>query len=114
MVSLWLQRPFSQTVKTEGVVELISSAGKLQIRNREGELIKVRFSKKMYQSVRPFRMGDTVTLLANEKTVFNSATQKENGKKQFCSFLLIYKGLDQTNTRTPDIETIGRVRIMDY
>ncbi|MBO9497053.1 hypothetical protein J7438_23615 [Thalassotalea sp. G20_0] len=64
-------------VKIEGIVELISSAGKLQIRNREGELIKVRFSKKMYQAVQPFRMGDTVTLLANEKTVFNSNTREE-------------------------------------
>ena len=64
-------------VKIEGIVELISSAGKLQIRNGEGELFKIRFSKKMYQAVQPLRMGDTVRLLANEKMVFNSATQEE-------------------------------------
>ncbi len=58
-------------------MELISSAGKLQIRNGEGELFKIRFSKKMYQAVQPLRMGDTVRLLANEKMVFNSATQEE-------------------------------------
>lgn len=64
-------------VKIEGIVELISSAGKLQIRNGEGELFKIRFSKKMYQAVKPLRMGDTVSLLANEKMVFNSTTQEE-------------------------------------
>ncbi len=42
------------------------------------------------------------------------ALREENGKKQLCSFLISYKGLDQTNTRTPDMQTIGRVRIMDY
>ncbi|USE35852.1 hypothetical protein [Endozoicomonas sp. SCSIO W0465] len=64
-------------VKVDGIVELISRAGKLDIRNEAGELIKIRFSKKMYEAVRPFRMGDTVTLLTNEKTVFNSATQEK-------------------------------------
>ena len=31
----------------------------------------------MYQAVKPLRMGDTVSLLANEKMVFNSTTQEE-------------------------------------
>lgn len=42
------------------------------------------------------------------------ALREEKGKKQLCSFLVSYKGLDQTSTRTPDMQTIGRVRIMDY
>ena len=37
-----------------------------------------------------------------------------NGKQQLCSFLISYKGLDQTSTRQSDMQTIGRVRIMDY
>ncbi|WP_422491049.1 hypothetical protein [Endozoicomonas sp. ALE010] len=64
-------------VKIEGIVELISRSGKLAIRNAEDQLIKIRYSKQMYEIVRPFRMGDTVTIFANEKTVFNSATQEE-------------------------------------
>ncbi len=42
------------------------------------------------------------------------ALREEKGKKQLCSFLISYKGLDQTSTRTLDMQTIGRVRIMDY
>ncbi len=42
------------------------------------------------------------------------AQREENGKKQLCSFMISYKGLDQTSTRQPDMQTIGRVRIMDY
>lgn len=42
------------------------------------------------------------------------AQREENGKKQLCSFMISYKGLDQTSTREPDMQTIGRVRIMDY
>ena len=42
------------------------------------------------------------------------ALREDNGKKQLCSFLISYKGLDQTSTRTLDMQTIGRVRIMDY
>ena len=41
------------------------------------------------------------------------ALREESGKKQLCSFLISYKGLDQTNTRQPDMQAIGRVRIMD-
>ncbi|WP_067514983.1 hypothetical protein [Endozoicomonas ascidiicola] len=42
------------------------------------------------------------------------AQREENGKKQLCSFQISYKGLDQSSTRSPDMQTIGRVRIMDY
>lgn len=42
------------------------------------------------------------------------ALREVNGKKKLCNFLITYKGLDQTSTRTPDMQTIGRVRIMDY
>ncbi|WP_163372922.1 helix-turn-helix domain-containing protein [Endozoicomonas acroporae] len=42
------------------------------------------------------------------------ARREVNGKQQLCSFLISYKGLDQTSTRQPDMQTIGRVRIMDY
>ncbi|WP_163371784.1 helix-turn-helix domain-containing protein [Endozoicomonas acroporae] len=42
------------------------------------------------------------------------AFREVNGKKKLCNFLLTYKGLDQTSSRTPDMQTIGRVRIMDY
>ncbi|WP_163373039.1 helix-turn-helix domain-containing protein [Endozoicomonas acroporae] len=42
------------------------------------------------------------------------AQREVNGKQQLCSFLISYKGLDQTSTRQPDMQTIGRVRIMDY
>lgn len=73
-------------VKIEGVVELFSRAGKLDIRNEKGEHIKIRYSKKMYEQVRPLRMGDIVTIVANEKTVFNSATREE---KKTCSLISI-------------------------
>lgn len=63
-----------------GVVELISRSGKLDIRQADDELLKVTYSKKLFQDVRKLRLGDVVRLDCKEITVFNSSTEEEKKK----------------------------------
>lgn len=63
-----------------GVVELISRSGKLDIRQADGDLIKVTYSKTLFADVRKLRLGDNVRLDCNEITVFNSSTEEERKK----------------------------------
>ena len=63
-----------------GVVELISRSGKLDIRQADDELLKVTYSKKLFEDVRKLRLGDVVRLDCKEITVFNSSTEEEKKK----------------------------------
>jgi hypothetical protein len=63
-----------------GVVELISLSGKLDIRQENGELVKVTYSKKLFAEVRRLRLGDSVELGCKEITVYNSSTEEEKKK----------------------------------
>ena len=63
-----------------GVVELISRSGKLDIRQESNELIKVTYSKKLFEDVRKLRLGDIVHLDCKETKVFNSSTEEEKKK----------------------------------
>ena len=67
-------------VFVDGVVELISRSGKLDIRQEDGDLIKVTYSKKLFADVRKLRLGDDVRLDCKEITVFNSSTEEEKKK----------------------------------
>ncbi|TVU83599.1 MULTISPECIES: hypothetical protein [Pseudoalteromonas] len=63
-----------------GVVELISRSGKLDIRQASDELVKVTYSKKLFEDVRKLRLGDVVRLDCKETTIFNSSTEEEKKK----------------------------------
>ena len=63
-----------------GVVELISRSGRLDLRQDDGELIKVTYSKKLFSDVRKIRLGDNVRLDCKETTVSNSSTEEERKK----------------------------------
>nr|WP_320125375.1 hypothetical protein [uncultured Shewanella sp.] len=75
---------FSATEPTdaaiEGIIELISKSGKVDIRTSDDELIKVTYSKKLYSEVRKLRLGDFVRLDCKETTVFNASTQESRNK----------------------------------
>ncbi len=45
---------------------------------------------------------------------FFLAWRKEGDKKELCSFHVTFKGMDVKSTKEPDMEVIGRIRIMDY
>ncbi len=63
-----------------GVVDLISRSGKLTIKDANDELIKIGYTKKLYDEVRKYRLGDSVTISAKETVVYNSSTQEEKKK----------------------------------
>lgn len=67
-------------VTVTGVVELISRSGKIDIRQAGDELIKVTYSKKLFEDVRKLRLGDFVQLACEETIVFNSSTEEEKKK----------------------------------
>lgn len=77
--------PIDMTVT--GVVELISRSGKLDIRQVDSDLIKVTYSKKLFEEVRKLRLGDIVQLHCKETTVFNSSTEEE--KKRYSLLRII-------------------------
>ncbi|WP_031568234.1 hypothetical protein [Rheinheimera texasensis] len=63
-----------------GVVELISCSGKLDIKQDNGEIIKVSYSKKLFSDVRKLRLGDRVKLDCIEVIVFNTSTEERKNK----------------------------------
>ena len=67
-------------VTIEGIIELISKSGKVDVRTNEGELIKVTYSTKLYSEVRKLRLGDFIRLDCKEITVFNASTQESRNK----------------------------------
>jgi hypothetical protein len=72
-----------------GVVELISRSGKLDIRQEDGDLIKVTYSKKLFVDVRKLRLGDNVRLDCKEITVFNSSTEEK--KKKYSLDIILWE-----------------------
>ncbi|WP_047043143.1 hypothetical protein [Vibrio mexicanus] len=71
----------------EGVIELISKSGKVDVRTSDDELIKVTYSKKLYSEVRKLRLGDFVRLDCKETTVFNASTQESRKKYSLAKVL---------------------------
>ncbi|EGR2394513.1 TPA: hypothetical protein KD862_003468 [Vibrio cholerae] len=71
----------------EGIIELISKSGKVDVRTSEDELIKVTYSKKLYSEVRKLRLGDFVRLDCKETTVFNASTQESRNKYSLVTVL---------------------------
>lgn len=67
-------------VTVEGIIELISKSGKVDVRTSDDELIKVTYSKKLYSEVRKLRLGDYVRFDCKETTVFNASTQESKNK----------------------------------
>lgn len=70
-----------------GVIELISRSGKLEIKTENNEMIKVTYSKKLFTEVRELRLGDCVSLKTNEVTVYNQATQEQKLKYSLVEIL---------------------------
>lgn len=77
--------PINATVT--GVVELISRSGKLDVRQADNNLIKVTYSKRLFEDVRKLRLGDVVYLACEETTVFNSSTEEEKKKYSLLNIL---------------------------
>ncbi|MDW6016790.1 hypothetical protein SBW85_03275 [Vibrio plantisponsor] len=75
------------SVTIEGIIELISKSGKVDIRTSNDELIKVTYSKKLYGEVRKLRLGDHVRFDCKEVTVFNASTQESRNKYSLSNVL---------------------------
>ncbi|BDN91186.1 hypothetical protein [Aeromonas caviae] len=74
-------------ITVEGIIELISKSGKVDVRKNDDELIKVTYSQRLYSEVRKLRLGDIVRLDCKETTVFNASTQESKNKYSLVKIL---------------------------
>ena len=74
-------------IRIKGVVELISKSGKLDIRKENDELMKVTYSKKLFDDVRVLRLGDVAHFDCKETIIFNSSTEEQKKKYSLTNIL---------------------------